>query len=179
MAAKKGKTYRTASGQTVDFGALLLANETAPAIGNMNVNARGDEIDSSGNITKSREQIMREYNELNTMVPKDDIIPEGTNIAVADDDWQDWEPNFHNSEEEKIENVQETESETVAKQEQPVEEEKPVGTNIGQMIEQENPATEQKIPTGGLAAAVAASKKVNTLRLTNCSVLMYLHKCAP
>ena len=61
------------------------------AIGNMNVNARGDEIDPAGNITKTREQIMREYNELNTMVPTDDSIPEGTGIT-ADDDWKDWEP---------------------------------------------------------------------------------------
>ena len=91
MARKPGKTYRTSSGKTVDFGALLLANETAPAIGNMNVNARGDEIDPAGNITKSREQIMREYNELNTMEPSDDKIPEGTGIS-ADEDWKDWEP---------------------------------------------------------------------------------------
>ena len=68
----------------------------------MNVNARGDEIDPAGNITKNREQIMREYNELNTMVPTDDSIPEGTGIT-ADDDWKDWEPKtvetqltFHN-----------------------------------------------------------------------------------
>ena len=72
MAPKRGKTYRTSSGKQVDFGALLLANETAPALGNMNVNARGDEIAPDGTITKSREQIMREYNELNTMVPSDD-----------------------------------------------------------------------------------------------------------
>ena len=70
--AKRGKTYRTANGKNVDFGALLLANETAPAIGNMNVNARGDEIDAEGNITKSLEDIMREYNELNTMIPTDE-----------------------------------------------------------------------------------------------------------
>ena len=31
--AKKGKTYRTSSGNQVDFGALLLANETAPRTG--------------------------------------------------------------------------------------------------------------------------------------------------
>ena len=42
-------------------------------------------------LQKTREQIMREYNELNTMVPTDDSIPEGTGIT-ADDDWKDWEP---------------------------------------------------------------------------------------
>ncbi len=50
MARKQGRTYRNSSGKSVDFGALLLANETAPAIGQMNVNARGDEIDHEGNI---------------------------------------------------------------------------------------------------------------------------------
>ena len=53
MAPKRGKTYRTANGKNIDFGAMILANETAPALGNMNVNARGDQIDAAGNITKS------------------------------------------------------------------------------------------------------------------------------
>ena len=136
MAVRRGKTYRTANGQNVDFGAMMLANETAPALGNMNVNARGDEIAPDGTITKSREQIMREYNEMNTMVPQDDVIPEGTNAAQADeDDWQDWEP---------------------AVQTQP----EPVKT-VAQQIEESTPAEEPvKTPTGGLAAAVAAAKKV-------------------
>jgi len=94
--ARKGKTYRTANGQSVDFGQLLLGNETVPALGNMNVNARGDEILPDGSISKSREQIMREYNELNTQVPQDDVIVESSNAAKADaiqeDDWVDWEP---------------------------------------------------------------------------------------
>jgi hypothetical protein len=142
MAPKRGKTYRTSSGQTVDFGALLLANETAPALGNMNVNARGDEIAPDGTITKSREQIMREYNELNTMVPSDDTIPEGTNSAVADDDWQDWEPAVQSQPEPKPEPVK-----TVAQQ---------IEENPDRVIDN----TIQKTPTGGLAAAVAAAKKV-------------------
>tara|TARA_Y100001937_G_scaffold16561_1_gene22868 strand:- start:295 stop:822 length:528 start_codon:yes stop_codon:yes gene_type:complete len=154
MARKPGKTYRTSSGKTVDFGALLLANETAPAIGNMNVNARGDEIDPAGNITKSREQIMREYNELNTMVPTDDSIPEGSGIT-ADDDWKDWEPPKTTPASEQI---KETEP---VKQKQ--DESKP--KTVAKMVE-ENPdkvidkTTEVKKPTGGLAAAVAAAKEV-------------------
>tara|TARA_E500000178_G_scaffold189212_1_gene187315 strand:+ start:576 stop:1067 length:492 start_codon:yes stop_codon:yes gene_type:complete len=143
MAPKRGKTYRTSSGKQVDFGALLLANETAPALGNMNVNARGDEIAPDGSITKSREQIMREYNELNTMVPSDDSIPEGTNVATADDDWQDWEPilspdQFNNKAQK---------AETVADQ---------VEENPDRVIDKT-----AKTPSGGLAAAVAAAKKVD------------------
>ena len=147
MAQKRGKTYRTSSGKQVDFGALLLANETAPALGNMNVNARGDEIASNGTITKSREQIMREYNELNTMIPSDDAIPEGTNTAVADDDWQDWEPPVQKPEFSPVENTSVTAAEV---------------TSQGQKnTEAEVAPAVTKTPTGGLAAAVAAAKKVD------------------
>ena len=134
MAPKKGKTYRTSSGQQVDFGALLLNNETVPALGNMNVNARGDEIAPDGSITKSREDIMREYNELNTMVPQDGAIPEGTGLE-ADDDWQDWEPQIQ-VEPAPVENMT-------------------VPTETVEVKAEEKPKT----PTGGLAAAVAAAKK--------------------
>ena len=84
-------TIKSMRGKEIDMEKLNLKNETLPAVGNMKVNARGDEIDPAGNITKKREDIMREYNELNTMVPQDGAIPEGTGLE-ADDDWQDWEP---------------------------------------------------------------------------------------
>ena len=158
--ARKGKTYRTSSGNTVDFGALLLANETAPALGNMNVNARGDEIDSAGNITKTREQIMREYNELHTMVPTDDIIPEGTQRAVPDDDWQDWEPPVPSTVEEDPIVEEPMQSDVVDMQRQVSE---PEQVPLGLQIEQQHAdgQKEDKVPSGGLAAAVAAAKKVD------------------
>lgn len=37
---------RTAQGQNIDMGALILKNEHVRAVGNMNVNARGDVIDA-------------------------------------------------------------------------------------------------------------------------------------
>jgi len=46
------KNYRSAMGKTIDMGALIAKNEKVRAVGNMNVNARGDEIDSLGRITK-------------------------------------------------------------------------------------------------------------------------------
>ena len=36
------KVYKSAMGQPIDLGALLLQNEQDRAVGNMNVNARGD-----------------------------------------------------------------------------------------------------------------------------------------
>jgi hypothetical protein len=157
MAPKRGKTYRTSSGQQVDFGALLLNNETVPALGNMNVNARGDEIAPDGTITKSREDIMREYNELNTMVPEDGAIPEGTGLE-ADDDWQDWEPPVTTPEPAPVANMTVPTETVAASVEEPVVE-APVGTNVGQQIADQAEAETPKTPTGGLAAAVAAAKK--------------------
>lgn len=42
--------YRTAQGRTLDMGQLVSKNEKTRAVGNMNVNARGDTIDSNGKI---------------------------------------------------------------------------------------------------------------------------------
>jgi hypothetical protein len=42
--------YRSARGKVVDMAAMVSRNERTPAVGNMKVNARGDTIDSQGNI---------------------------------------------------------------------------------------------------------------------------------
>jgi hypothetical protein len=52
------KAYRTMRGREVDFEKLSLRNETTPAVGNMRVNARGDELGAGGKIIKTREQIL-------------------------------------------------------------------------------------------------------------------------
>lgn len=44
--------YRTALGKIVDMSTLVAKNEKTRAVGNMSVNARGDTIDSKGNIIK-------------------------------------------------------------------------------------------------------------------------------
>ena len=55
------KVYKTANGQLIDIDRMRLTNETTEAVGNMQVNARGDEIDSQGNIIRTRNEIMREF----------------------------------------------------------------------------------------------------------------------
>jgi len=63
------KTYRSAQGKTVDLGALMLQNETVRAVGNMNVNARGDRIDEQGNQLATRsEQVNRGIDRTTTNV---------------------------------------------------------------------------------------------------------------
>ena len=55
------KQYRTASGRLVDMETLALKNEYTIAVGNMNVNARGDQLGEGGQIVKTREEIMAEH----------------------------------------------------------------------------------------------------------------------
>ena len=44
---------------------LSLRNELTPAVGNVRVNARGDEIGEGGKIVKTKEQILAEYYQRN------------------------------------------------------------------------------------------------------------------
>jgi hypothetical protein len=50
--------YKTAKGKAIDIDKVKLANESAVAVGNMKVNARGDLIGPGGQIIASRNQIM-------------------------------------------------------------------------------------------------------------------------
>jgi hypothetical protein len=66
------KIYRTALGKAVDIDAIRLANEEVIAVGNMRVNARGDELGNGGKVVKTRNQVMKEtYNKVHTPVPTD------------------------------------------------------------------------------------------------------------
>lgn len=55
------KIYRSAQGRPVDMEQIRLQNEMVPALGNMRVNARGDELGVGGQILRTREQIMAEH----------------------------------------------------------------------------------------------------------------------
>lgn len=55
------KLYVSATGKKVNMDKLRLLHEKETAIGNMSVNARGDEIDNKGNIIKSRNEKMQEH----------------------------------------------------------------------------------------------------------------------
>lgn len=53
--------HRTAKGKVVDMDMLRQRNELTPAVGNVRVNARGDEIGPGGKIIRTREEIIKEY----------------------------------------------------------------------------------------------------------------------
>lgn len=58
MATKPQNTmYRTAKGAQIDMLKLINQNELTPAVGNMNVNARGDKLGPGGKIIKQREEL--------------------------------------------------------------------------------------------------------------------------
>jgi hypothetical protein len=56
------KQYRTAMGKTVDMGALMLQNEGIRAVGNMSVNARGDQLNSTNKVIDRKTQQINRQN---------------------------------------------------------------------------------------------------------------------
>ena len=48
------KVYKTAQGKVLDMGKITLQNEKIRAVGNMKVNARGDEVDDMNNVIRSK-----------------------------------------------------------------------------------------------------------------------------
>lgn len=65
-----GKTYRTAQGRMIDIETIKLKNEMTPALGNMRVNARGDQLGPGGKIIKTREEIMDDFYKVNQSSPE-------------------------------------------------------------------------------------------------------------
>lgn len=56
------EVYKSANGKVVDMGALRLKNEKTRAVGNMKVNARGDEINERDQVIRKRtEQTSNQY----------------------------------------------------------------------------------------------------------------------
>ena len=60
-----GRLYKTMQGKQVDMERLMSQNELMPAVGNVRVNARGDELGPGGKIIKKREEVVAEYYESN------------------------------------------------------------------------------------------------------------------
>jgi len=54
--------YRSMQGKEIDMNKLINLNETTPAVGNMRVNARGDELGAGGKIVRKREEIIAASN---------------------------------------------------------------------------------------------------------------------
>lgn len=73
------RVHRTAQGKALDMDALILKNEKVRAVGNISVNARGDEIDNEGNIIRTRAELMKEANKLHDEPKKSALQPDEEN----------------------------------------------------------------------------------------------------
>lgn len=72
-----GKIIRSMRGKEIDMEKLNLRNETLPAVGNMKVNARGDEIGKGGKIIRTREQVLADYYKENPRAIKEEVVNRG------------------------------------------------------------------------------------------------------
>ena len=62
------RIYKTMQGKTIDMDALAARNETMPAVGNVRMNARGDQLGPGGKVIKKREDIVNDH--YNQQAPK-------------------------------------------------------------------------------------------------------------
>ena len=61
--APRKRMYRTMQGRMVDIEKLRAANESVRAVGNMNVNARGDILGPGGQIATPKADVIAKYYE--------------------------------------------------------------------------------------------------------------------
>jgi len=136
------KVYKTAQGKTVDLGTIMLKNEHVRAVGNMNVNARGDKLDGSNRVVETKPQQIQRQNARTTNVSS---APVQTSAIKA------------------------KQSRKKAKENSPVDEQPPVDEP---QVDEQTPVDEPPVvvtappvqdvatPQGGLAAAIARSREV-------------------
>ena len=151
------KVYRSANGKSVDMGKLLLQNEHVMAVGNMNVNARGDQLNTKTqrSIQTRAETVTKHYEkQVQTNVTDEPIystIPEKKPV------------------------VNPKAAKTAAVKKKPAKKEKEQELEIVDFDEEvfseipladveepvaEEPVAEEPAESGGLAAAIARAKEV-------------------
>jgi O-acetyl-ADP-ribose deacetylase (regulator of RNase III) len=133
------KVYRTAQGKTVDLGTIMLQNEHVRAVGNMNINARGDKLDQNNRVIETKPRQIQRQNARTTNVSDEPVQTSATKAKKA-----------------RREKAQ-AEAQHVAHAPTPVEEQIPVAVSAPPV---QNIATPGKIPEGGLAAAIARQREV-------------------
>jgi len=133
------KVYRTAQGKSVDLGTIMLQNEHVRAVGNMNVNARGDKLDQHNRVIDTKPRQIQRQNARTTNVSADPVQTSATKAKKA-----------------RREKAQ-AEAQHVVQALTPVVESTPVAVSAPPA---QNIATPGKIPEGGLASAIARQREV-------------------
>ncbi len=85
MKEQQRTVYRSMQGKEVDMSKLALQNEMTVAVGNVRVNARGDELGPGGKIVKKREDILKEYYQDHPQVVPDET-PTRKQVTIQDMD---------------------------------------------------------------------------------------------
>jgi hypothetical protein len=140
------KVYKTARGKEVDLGALLLQNENVRAVGNMNVNARGDVLDSTNKvIDQKNRQVQRQYQRQSVTPPAPRVVASSTREAKqmkqdAPAPVRLPDPVMQEEELDNYDDLPEDNNEVA--------------------VEESTPPPRLEIPAGGLAAAIARAKTV-------------------
>jgi hypothetical protein len=83
--------YRTAQGKVLDIEKLRLSNEKSIAVGNMKVNARGDQLGQGGQIIATRNEVMNQKYKIQGAVVNGNQVPQVDNVAP---DGESFEPDF-------------------------------------------------------------------------------------
>jgi len=132
------KVYKSAQGKSVDLGTIILQNEHVRAVGNMHVNARGDRLDNENRVIETKPRQIQRQNARTTNVS--DIPVQSSTMRVR---------------KEKASMVDAEQNVTL----DPPDMASPTPVALQQPPAQ-NEAVSGKIPTGGLAAAIARNREV-------------------
>lgn len=83
------RIYTTANGKRIDIDAIISSAEDTIAVGNMNVNARGDKLGPGGVVEVPKSKVMADYYKLHTPVAVDTPIEPAKREVKKDlvDDW--------------------------------------------------------------------------------------------
>ena len=132
------KVYKSAQGKSVDLGTIILQNEHVRAVGNMHVNARGDRLDNENRVIETKPRQIQRQNARTTNVSD---TPVQTSTIRARKEKASLADTGHNAQPEPVDMPA---AAPVALQQPPAQ----------------NEAVSGKIPTGGLAAAIARNREV-------------------
>jgi hypothetical protein len=131
------KVFRTAQGKTVDLGTIMLQNEHVRAVGNMNVNARGDKLDHNNHVIETKPRQIQRQNSRTTNVSADPVQTSAT----------------------KANKIRREKSR--AESQKPIESVEPEPTPQAVMSPPEqNIVALSTVPEGGLATAIARNREI-------------------
>jgi hypothetical protein len=168
------KVYRSAQGKSVDLGTIMLQNEHVRAVGNMNVNARGDKLDSNNQVIDTKPRQIQRQTARTTNVSAEPVHTSAVKVRksrkqaraaavpqpaeqVAQPAQQRPQPEARSGHISQQPQPQPQPQPTPAASTPVIE---PAPTPVSAPLAQDIAAPAAKIPEGGLAAAIARNRAV-------------------